>query len=49
MAIVGTPAVCVNGLGDCDDSNAALAPTGLPETTCDAADENCNGTADEGL
>jgi hypothetical protein len=48
MAIVGTPAVCVNGLGDCDDSNAALAPTGLPETTCDAADENCNGTADEG-
>ena len=46
MTTVGTPAVCLNGPGDCDDNNAQSHP-GAPEV-CNLVDDNCvNGTADE--
>ena len=33
--------------GDCNDNNAAIKP-GATET-CNAVDDNCNGTVDEGV
>jgi hypothetical protein len=46
MVLVGSPAVCVNGGGDCVDTNAAIHPT-QPES-CDDVDQNCDGVTDNG-
>ena len=45
MTVVGTPAVCPAGGGDCDDTNAAVRP-GVTEV-CNGRDDNCNGAVDE--
>ncbi len=45
MILVGTPAICTNGGGDCDDAKAAINK-GATEN-CDAVDNNCNGTTDD--
>ncbi|WP_164009376.1 MopE-related protein [Pyxidicoccus trucidator] len=41
------PAGYVSSSSDCNDSNAGIRP-GASET-CDGADNNCNGTVDEGV
>ena len=46
MTVVGTPAICTSGGGDCDDQNSLVRP-GKPEI-CDNADNNCSGSTDEG-
>jgi hypothetical protein len=46
MVTVGNPAVCANGGGDCDDTNAAVQP-GTVEV-CDGKDNNCISGTDEG-
>ena len=46
MAVVGSPAVCPQGGGDCNDENAAQNP-GKPEI-CNQMDDDCNGQTDEG-
>ena len=45
MSVVGTPAVCPNGAGDCDDGNNFVNP-GASED-CDGIDNNCGGGTDE--
>ncbi len=47
MTVVGTPAVCSSGTGDCDDTVGATYP-GAPEV-CDGADNDCDGDLEEGL
>lgn len=42
-----TPTGYVNDSSDCDDGNAMINTT-MPET-CNSIDDNCNGSADEGL
>jgi hypothetical protein len=44
--VVGTPAICSAGKNDCDDGNKNVYP-GKSEF-CDDADNNCNGSTDEG-
>ncbi len=44
--IVGTPAVCINGGGDCDDTDASMNP-GKAEICGDNKDNNCNGTQND--
>ncbi|MEY3015193.1 MAG: hypothetical protein RIT45_3928, partial [Pseudomonadota bacterium] len=46
MVTVGKPAVCPKGAGDCNDSSKTVNPLGIE--ICNGADENCNGTIDEG-
>ncbi|MDP6942575.1 MAG: putative metal-binding motif-containing protein, partial [Myxococcota bacterium] len=46
MVTVGTPSVCVDGGGDCDDTRDDIYPT-APEL-CDDADNNCIDGVDEG-
>ena len=46
MQVVGTPAVCSSGGGDCNDQNNAVYP-GKAES-CNLVDDNCNGVTDEG-
>ncbi|MCO4761096.1 MAG: hypothetical protein KC502_06300, partial [Myxococcales bacterium] len=46
MAVVGTPAVCPKGGGDCLDSNKAVNP-GATEVCGDSLDNNCAGGVDE--
>ena len=43
--VVGTPAVCPNGPGDCNDTNAGIYPAS--SEICDGLDNDC-GAADEG-
>ena len=43
--VVGTPAICTKGKGDCDDTNSLVNP-GKSEL-CDNADNNCDGVTDE--
>ena len=45
--IVGTPAICTAGTGDCNDTVASIHP-GAAEV-CDNADQNCDGVVDEGV
>jgi len=45
LAVVGTPKVCPNGEGDCDDLNPKRYK-GAKEL-CNAVDDNCSGTTDE--
>jgi hypothetical protein len=47
MTVVGTPAVCPAGGGDCDDNNAAVRP-GVAEV-CNGRDDDCDGSTDEGI
>jgi len=44
-AVVGKPAACSNGGGDCDDTKNTINP-GAPEL-CDGIDNNCAGGIDE--
>jgi|GEM_PF-821936 len=46
LDLVGTPAICPNGGGDCVDTNDAIKPS-APEI-CDDVDNNCLGGVDEG-
>jgi hypothetical protein len=46
QVVVGTPAVCPLGGGDCNDRDAAVHP-GAAEV-CDGKDNNCAAGADEG-
>ena len=45
--IIGTPPVCANGGGDCNDGNATVNP-GKAES-CNNVDDNCDGQVDEGV
>ncbi|MSQ82710.1 MAG: hypothetical protein EXR77_07305, partial [Myxococcales bacterium] len=46
MVTKDKPAVCINGGGDCDDTNAANKP-GVKEV-CDNKDNNCDNVIDDG-
>ncbi len=46
IAKIGTPKVCPNGGGDCDDSKSSSSPASVE--ICDDLDNNCNGQNDEG-
>jgi len=46
MTVVGLPAVCPLGGGDCQDNNPAIYPN-APEL-CNNSDDNCNGLIDDG-
>ena len=47
LVMVGTPAICKNGGGDCDDNNATIYK-GKASETCDDKDDDCNGVVDNG-
>jgi hypothetical protein len=46
LITTGTPAVCPNGTGDCNDNAATIKP--LAAETCNNIDDNCQGLTDEG-
>jgi len=46
MSVVGSPAVCPLGGGDCNDENGSINP-GKPEI-CNQQDDDCNGQVDDG-
>ena len=45
MTVVGSPAVCSQGGGDCNDGNSGINPAAL-EICGNSADEDCDGNAD---
>ena len=47
LTLIGTPAVCPNGGGDCDDTTSATNPGA--EESCDGIDNDCNGPADDNI
>lgn len=47
MEVVGTPAVCPNGAGDCGDQLPLINP-GAADICSNYDDDNCNGQIDEG-
>ncbi len=46
MKIVGSPAICPSGTGDCNDTSAGVNPS-KAEICGNSTDENCNGTTNE--
>ena len=44
MTLVGTPRVCPNGGGDCQDTNSAFHPGATDECAPTYVDLNCDGT-----
>ena len=48
MVVVGSPKVCVNGSGDCNDAKPLVNP-GVAKDTCATAgvDDNCDGQTDQ--
>jgi hypothetical protein len=46
LVVIGLPAVCDQGLGDCNDFNGELSPGAIE--ACDGVDNNCAGGVDEG-
>ncbi len=46
LVMVGSPAVCPKGTGDCNDNAVDVNPAATE--TCDNQDNNCNGATDEG-
>jgi len=46
LGLVGIPAVCPKGGGDCNDGSVAIAPD--VTEICNDIDDNCNGVTDEG-
>jgi len=46
MTVVGAPAVCAKGGGDCNDNAASIAPD--VTETCNDLDDDCDGSSDEG-
>ncbi len=47
LIIVGTPTVCPNGGGDCNDNSAAVKPSA--SETCNNIDDDCSGTIDDNI
>jgi hypothetical protein len=47
MTVIGTPATCSNGGGDCDDEVAAINPRATE--VCDNVDNDCNGNTEDGF
>ena len=50
MGTIGTPKICPNGFGDCNDdpANGGAAVNPNAEEKCDTIDNNCAGGIDEG-
>jgi hypothetical protein len=46
MVVVGAPASCPAGPGDCDDTAPGRNP-GWPDDTCDGVDDDCDDVTDE--
>ncbi|MBI3447641.1 MAG: hypothetical protein HY049_01780 [Acidobacteria bacterium] len=46
MTVVGSPAVCSLGAGDCDDTNPSIHPSATE--TCDGKDNDCDLVVDDG-
>jgi hypothetical protein len=46
MTVVGSPATCTAGGGDCNDQNSAIHPN--HDELCDGLDNDCDGATDEG-
>lgn len=47
MTVVGTPATCSSGGGDCNDGNAAVNPGATEICATVGVDDDCDGAADE--
>jgi hypothetical protein len=45
--VVGTPAICTQGGGDCNDTNGSVHPN-LSQEVCDNVDDDCDGVTDNG-
>jgi hypothetical protein len=46
MLVLGKPTICLDGPGDCDDTNDAIYP-GATEVAGDGIDNDCDGATDE--
>ena len=46
IEVVGKPPICINGGGDCDDTDSTVNP-GVKEVCLNGKDDNCNDQQDE--